>query len=339
MTVSFKHVAGFTALAVAISGIFQHSALAYNVSLKGRVHERITRLAEICNAMRPLPRRCPLPADKKAFDEVDWKASQYWHAVRWPDDPTDQAKSAGAIKFGLNAGLGNCRRYVEKADFAGIMCSGHYGSFQFIHAMASTADETTDTTRNLILGWAKFTFRVATGRIGTQDDYCATVRAQDPSLAKALAPVDFPFCSSPGSPGWQVRSLFAFRCHGLFGSGKCDPDLDHADALARENAIGALLHLIQDSYSQSHTGRSELKPTGPYQARIDCLPVQQFYDYNMNHKAHSKADKLPEIAETCRTDGAIIDPVTATARMLRYLAQGADGEAAAMTMLDKEVLG
>ncbi|KQN24033.1 hypothetical protein ASF00_17680 [Sphingomonas sp. Leaf34] len=74
----------------------------YKISVLGRVHERMTRLAEQCDRAGPADTeglRCALPADRSAFSKVDWKRAENRYTVRWPDDPTDQALTTGGLKF------------------------------------------------------------------------------------------------------------------------------------------------------------------------------------------------------------------------------------------------
>lgn len=334
-----------TALGAAITVVVGLSGVpteAYNISVKGAVHERITRLAERCAALDPMPERCPLPTTSRELDKVDWAAGNYWYAVRWPDDPTRQGNMFGGVKFGINVGLGRCDHYLKPGKpFAGVLCNSHYGALQFLHAMSSKPGETPAETRALVAAWARFAFGVASGRIMGTAPFCATVRAQGEPLAAALAPPEFPFCKDGRSPAWKVRTLFVLRCRNPFSSQICSEAIgDDADRYAKLNATGALLHLIQDSYSRSHTGRGIVKPKGPYSARIDCLPVSAFYLYRDNKKLHGAADRLPTFSDDCRREGAIIDPVTASARMLKYVGIGdAKAEDAAIAMIEREVLG
>lgn len=321
-------------------------ASAFNISAKGRVHERLSRLAELCLEAGQQA-KCPLPADQRAFEKVDWKKGKYWRAVRWPDDPTDQARSVSVVKFAINAGLGRCEKYVGTGKpFGGLMCNSHYGNFQFMHTMKSSADETTEVTKVTIGAWTLFAYRVANGRIDLEANYCDTIRAQGPSLSAALAPPDFPFCEDRQDNGksfkaWSVRTLFTFKCRNPVSSAVCKETVGEAGrAQARLAATGALLHLIQDSFSSSHTGRSVINPTGPYSAIVDCAAVHAFYFYTANKKNHPAADKKPRFKENCGTKAPVLDPVTASAQMLGLIEHSAEGdEAAAVELVMYSVLG
>ena len=342
----YKH---FLAGAALIVGVGQASTpvRGYNISAKGAVHERITSFSEDCAKIEPAPIRCSLPRTKSEFNGKDWKLGAYTRAVRWPDDPTRQGNVRGIIKFGINAGLGRCADYLKPGKpFAGLMCNSHYGKLQFMHAMSSSDTETFEATRNLILAWSKFTFGVASGRIPADAPFCATVRAEGSPLAEVLAPEDFPFCeervTARGTyPAWKIRTLFVLSCRNPFSSTTCSEATGKpADELARRNATGALLHLIQDSYSRSHTGRAHDDARGPYSSNIDCRPVRKFYLYSLNKRNHGAADGTPVFSPDCGDKSGILDPITASARMLRAIARGGrDAESAAVTMMADEVLG
>jgi hypothetical protein len=327
-----------TIVTLATAAIFLTSPIgAYDISIKGRVHERITRLAELCYQRHQEMARCPnLTAD--ALKNADWDKGEYWGAVRWPDDPTDEANPKGGLKIAINVGFDRClKKLAPGQPYAGILCNSHFGRYQFFHAMASVPNEPPERTRTLILAWARTAFRIATGEIAPGADFCTAMRAEGEPMASIFAPADFPYCS--GDSRWQVRSLFTMRCHNPFSSSDCDfvPYAD-ADALTRRNAIGALLHVIQDSYSRSHTLRDPGTPKDPYfPPRINCAPVRHFYLYEENKRDHAKADALPDFAPECSEIGPILDPVTASARMLRFV-ENRDEEGL-IRMLDREVLG
>ena len=99
----------------------------------------------------------------------------------------------------------------------------------------------------------------------------------------------------------------------------CSSDLpgEKADALARMAARGALLHMIQDSYSASHAARTIGEfpsEAGPYTAQISCLFPRHFYQYDkQNPSVHGKADRPPVKATSCASINEADDAVTASA--------------------------
>ncbi|WP_421990964.1 hypothetical protein [Qipengyuania sp.] len=324
-------------------------AAAYNIHAKGKHHERMTWLSEKCLAdSEGLPEKCEFPANADEFEDISgptFRRGEYWKAVRWPDDPTRQldelwtmAKFAGTVQF-------VCPSLVEEQGFfAGLTCGSHYGQMQFLHAMSSAEDETTEHTRALIEGWSRFSFRVAVGAIEPSENYCESTHRNAGAAATRLAPEGLEYCEARTVDGvnfdaWTVGTLLTFHCDKMFSSKTCDLLVDEDGSLARRSAVGALLHLIQDSYSQAHTGRGEDNPTGPYTPKVECSPVESFYLYVHNEANHSAADRAPYFAESCSSENGTLDPITAGARLLYYVQQGSESEEATIDMILNDVLG
>jgi hypothetical protein len=296
------------------------TSTAYEIKPKQPNHERLTALAERCltAAAGALPSHCPLPRTAAEFAATDIEGSVYADAVRWPDDPTRQISATGLGKIAVNLGAERCKKHVGPGKpFGGLMCNSHYGALQFLHAMRPVAGEA---------------------------GYCAYFRSQSPALAEAFAPPGFPYCDDRTEDGksykaWRVHTLFTLECRNPFTSTKCSELTGDAAAdLARKRAAGALLHLIQDSFSQSHTARGGAFPAGPYSARVVCLPVREYYDYAQNSGVHSAADKAPTFDLAGCADGPVADPITASAQMLWLIEQRANPDAAVKLMAEA-VLG
>lgn len=316
-------LAGGAALALIVPAV---PTSAYNISILGRYHERMTVLAERCAAAPAAPVKCAVPASPRAFTSVPPREGNYWKASRWSDDPTRQGTPAGFLKILRNTARDHCVDYINGFNaFPGLLCNGHYGSLQFLHAMASlepgetvegAAPEPFDVTVRKMKGWTALAFDVASGRLALGAPYCASVREYGATGA-ALAPANFPYCGS-----WSVRTLFGFTCANPFSSGTCRVNI--SDAGVRRSAAGALVHMIQDSYSRSHAGRGETLPFGPYRsAQVRCRPVDAFYRYSLEQKEnHSDADKAPTF-EGC-AGKSVMDPITASARMIWLVRNGCD---------------
>lgn len=325
-------------------------SLAYNIHAAGKHHERMTWLSEKClSESDGLPQKCPFPSSSNEFEKIsgsDFRQGKYWQHARWPDDPTRQLDDFWTIaKFGLNAKFFCPDHVARQGFFAGLTCGSHHGQFQFLHAMASSESETPAQTREYIRGWSKFAFRVATGKIKPGDNYCEAVAENAGAAAPQLAPEDLSYCKDRTVDGakyeaWNVRTLFAFHCDKMFSSKSCDVvALEDDPDLHKLAATGALLHLIQDSYSQSHTARVEVRNAGPYVARVDCKPVQAFYFYGNNKSVHSAADRAPKFSPECFGQSETVDPITAGARLLYYVNQGETSEEKAVDLIVRGVLG
>lgn len=339
--------AGLGAAVLLVMGAAQ-SSTAYEIKPKQPNHERLTALAERCLAAAAgaLPSHCPLPRTAAEFAATDIGGSVYADAVRWPDDPTRQISATGLGKIAVNLGAERCKKHVGPGKpFGGLMCNSHYGALQFLHAMRPVAGEAPSETRAKILGWTRAAFSIATGQgVDATTGYCAYFRSQSPALAEAFAPPGFPYCDDRTEGGksykaWRVHTLFTLECRNPVASTKCSELTgDAAAALARKRAAGALLHLIQDSFSQSHTARGGAFPAGPYSARVVCLPVREYYDYAQNSGVHPAADKAPTFDLAGCADGPVADPITASAQMLWLIEQRANPDAAVKLMAEA-VLG
>ncbi|MXO90262.1 hypothetical protein [Pontixanthobacter aquaemixtae] len=322
-------------------------AYGYKIHLFGKHHERMTWLSELCIAQDKALTGCDIPASRDEFENIEgpvFREAEYWRASRWPDDPTRQLKRVWTWpKYGL--ALENICPKIVHTDgfFSGLSCESHYGGLQFMHAMASRPNESDDQTRRYIRGWSQFVFRVATGKVDLDANYCDAVRAHAGPAASRLAPKNLKYCAEREEkgkryPAWTVRTLFTFHCDKMFTSKTCD--VLPGDEVAKKAAIGAMFHLIQDSYSQSHAARGAAEPSnGPYDAVVECRPVKKFYYFAENKKEHGAADKAPEFAQSCRERGDILDPITAGARMLGYVDGGQANEDAFVSMMMEQVIG
>lgn len=252
-------------------------------------------------------------------------------AVRWPDDPARQVTSPGILNFGANMGIGcegrirrrwEQNREVPRLDEVGILCSSHFGRLQFLHAQAVVGEQD-GQTRERILDWADLTFRIATGRVRPTERICSYMESNRSAIADSFA-LDPSRCES-----WTFATFFGWRCANPASMGRCPPLMPHAgaNALAVRTARGALLHLIQDSYSQSHVARGA-GPARPnrYDHRVDCSLPTRFYSF-YGQKGHGAADQVPRVDENwnCRRDDREADDaITASAMALYHMERRSD---------------
>lgn len=155
-----------------------------------------------------------------------------------------------------------------KYDFASgaaLVLRVHYGDLQFLHSMASQDGEDPAFTRQRVLMWAEFTWRVATG---------------DFVLGTRLAQTNIEGMSSLFSSGWSVQQLFTLG----------DPTYRRQ---IKDVAFGSLLHMISDSFALSHTDRVE--STGDtckgFPDVYEPGRIRNFHSYaRQDHKKHGKED-------------------------------------------------
>lgn len=335
------------ALIVIFGVTLASAASAYRIIFP-HIHEQMTRAAEAClaAAQNAAPENClayheGFPAltlaTKGIVVETRDASNDLAIATRWPDDPTLQIHVGPSLLSYYRNMTRKCASKVARnrnLDVAGLLCSSHYGDLQFMHAQASNG-ENADQTRAKILDWSAYAFDVAVGNVRSDALYCETIRRRQSTISAAMAPDGFAFCDDRRRGlrtyrGWRVSTFFTLRCRSLFGSARCPEALpSDADRLARLRATGALLHMIQDSFSQSHVRRGERGRIGApdtHVSKIVCLPATEFYDYNQQeaaHEDHGAADFPPSLdSATCVPGSTIHDPITASAMTLWHIRRG-----------------
>ena len=259
----------------------------------------------------------------------------------WPDDPTRQVKYSTFLKPSLNY-LRSCGSDKDSIT-GGLYCNSHFGHLQFWHAMASSSTETYADTRDKILSWAWFSYGVATNKISLNENYCdyfynlakddqGKVSRKGFAEAFLLSPDekerDKQFhCSNNASLAFIYNNI----CDKPFSSGTCT--VVHKSRELYMAALGAVLHLVQDAYSQSHANRDSCAGGNPGQASalINCTGIEGFYTYTgQSGKKHGVSDRLPvKVASSCLQDTTkpetrLHDPVTASAKVLWYAINGKD---------------
>ena len=145
----------------------------------------------------------------------------------------------------------------------------HFGDMQFLHAMASRDGEEARVTKERIMMWAEFTYRLALGEL---DRGVELRRIGIPGMETLFK-----------NRGWTAQQLFT----------RGDPTFRGEEDF-RNFAFGSLLHLVEDSFSRAHVERDE--PPG---ARCDAVPEQynpgkvlSFHTYaKQDKRKHADADK------------------------------------------------
>ncbi|MES2096708.1 MAG: hypothetical protein V4459_08090 [Pseudomonadota bacterium] len=318
-------------------------ASGYLISPRLAVHETMTRMAYDCFARAVTePKKCW--TDPARLDIAKGKFTPEEMAVRWPDDPLRKGDSKLTLaSLGKDIVL-DCPKQVKDAAGkdktiydAGLVCSSHFGRLQFLHAMASAGDRDRKATLRKIFAWSAFTYDVATARIDLDLDICKAVtpayggKPVYAALADAFEAAPGNSCDLPPTAkgrerqGFSIRAFFTADCAGKVRlPGKpCGPDIDSgasadSDVLARRAAVGALMHLVQDSYSQSHVARPidgvAVAYMGPFTATVACTFPVAYFDYGTQafYQNHSDGDQRPMLDSSCGS-GPVADPVTASA--------------------------
>lgn len=169
-----------------------------------------------------------------------------------------------------------------------LLYRSHFGDLQYIHAMASQDGEPAAVTRHHMLGWAEFTWRVGRGEYSL-DTVLKDVPIQ--SIQDSFSRSD-----------WRVQDLFTLGV----GNG---PRLAIGDV-----AFGSLLHMLQDSYSQSHADRREASASGRSFCeiggqRVDAPgEIQLFHSYTrQDHALHGEADTRDAFITGLQQSGDVVE--------------------------------
>lgn len=255
--------------------------------------------------------------------------------VRWPDDPTrllEGEKSVSDLekptKDTASEGFSSCHSRAKEGEYSiaadGLLCNSHYGRLQFLHSMAEKNGELSSTTRSRMDEWIEFAYLVATSKIKVSNNYCAFWKDNEvfPKLSKIMYESSLkdnklcedreiwrnflPFVKT--YPAWSVGTIFNLECKGILFSDLCNA-YNSDEKVIRLIALGSIIHMIQDSYSNSHTDRGSKKP----EAKVICKSIKSFNGYsNQDPVTHAISDKWPSFDSSCDGSGTI-DPITATA--------------------------
>lgn len=249
-------------------------------------------------------------------------------AVRYPDDPVSELSfknPIGLIRWSWNMGVVGCSGKTSDIT-TGLRCSAHYGDFQFIHSMSSREGVEARVTKSKVMAWVKYLALIVENKMqidGKQFieqnhcDYWSNEKSEGNPIAEYMIPdgLDkFPCVVNKGKP-WTVATMFAFNCKNKIVN--CDVDLSQRNV--RTKAIGSMLHLVQDSFSQGHALRGDCcnEVSNDKLAAYQCVEIKQFNVYqNQNKKRHKHADKAPVAGVSCGLSSPIDDPILSGANIL-----------------------
>lgn len=271
--------------------------------VKNPVHEAITLAAIGCNA--------PASEEKKCVVLESVNANRILlYGVRWPDDPpfsldrnnppgiadcdtrvTMRSTAQPKCWYGLfnDAGVKAKALLAKKPGSPAfgpghyMLYRSHYGDLQFFHSMASYDGEPALETKARMRMWAEFLWAIATDQV-PKDRFIR----------------DLGFTGiTPYFPGdLTVTNLFAT------GIVEVRKELNKV-------ALGALLHMVQDSFSGAHTDR--LAETGGQCEEVPRFSkpgkVALFYSYaqQVGHM-HDDEDTFDSLGlQTLQTTPTVVD--------------------------------
>ncbi|BAK67343.1 hypothetical protein SLG_26680 [Sphingobium sp. SYK-6] len=282
------------------------------------VHEDITDAAVWCMAGREtaMPSApCSLDAPGRTADTKGNKWNALIRGVWWNDDPNQHLfgvhYATWAIWMRDAQGIAKTHR-----DWLGrtkalnatykMQYRSHYGDLQFLHAMANADGEAAAEVRRRAINWIGFAYAVAIGNIEAETK---------------LGDIDDPVMTEyfTKQSGWTVNHLFAPK----FTLGRSTiPDV----------ALGSILHVVQDSFSDSHAtrdyGSSPVCPHGR---------ILEFHAYGSQDSGRHGAADTRSAWRTNSNFTLKMNPVEASARILQFAKARAEWHTAVRPYLESEL--
>lgn len=271
--------------------------------IKSPVHEAITLNAIGCTASAGDESSC--------IDSGLVREHQVLlYGVRWPDDPPFPLNKSspprisgcdasvtlrstaqpscwkGLFSDAQKTALQRMSRKPDEPAFGPgdyLLYRSHFGDLQFFHAMASHDGEFAVQTLQRMRMWAQFMWGIATRTTAT-DRFIRTLEIQD---LENFFPGDITAMNLLATGIVEVRK-----------------DLDKV-------AMGALLHMVQDSFSQAHAGR--LPESGGMCEGIPRFAqpgrIRQFYSYaGQVGSLHDHEDTFKALGlQTLQTSPHVVD--------------------------------
>lgn len=271
--------------------------------IKHPVHEAITLRALDCDAEPGTEAACLTTAKVKAHQTL-------LYGVRWPDDPPFPLNSASPPRISgcdprvtlRSTAQPKCwtglfsdaektakERMARKSDEPAfgpgdyLLYRSHFGDLQFFHSMAAHDGERAAVTLRRMKMWAEFLWGIGTTAL-PKDRFIRTLGVDQLEL---YFPGDMSATNLLATGIVEVRK-----------------NLDQV-------AIGALLHMVQDSFSHAHATR--LPETG---ATCEAMPrfdqpgrIEQFYSYaGQRGSLHDKEDTFDALGlQTLQTSPSVVD--------------------------------
>jgi hypothetical protein len=182
--------------------------------------------------------------------------------------------------FKTSSGTAQRRFFTNRTGV--VLNRSHFGDLQFLHSMASRVGDRAQDTKLSILIWAEFAYKVASGSIPAH-----TMLKDVPVSGFAKF---FPNQEA------TVENLF------LMG------DETYRGSQLKDFAFGTLLHMVQDSFSESHVSRD----LSTQRAFCDCpytdrspAKIEKFLVYSSQDAARHKDE---DTYEALRNDVAKYSP-------------------------------
>ncbi|MBL6449394.1 DUF4157 domain-containing protein [Fulvivirga sp. 29W222] len=221
------------------------------------VHENLT--------LQSLIKAGVVPKDASLDDE---EVFEYIRGVIWNDDPEgllfdnnereNDNYSSGLVWYNhFSDGKGKSKKGERIGKKDNMTARSHFGDLQFFHAMAIADGIKAQITKDKVMVWAEFTYRVGIGDI----------KSNTTLTGVPVAGFTEYFKGTPNADKLTIDDLFH----------------TYKDGSTPKRAMGSLMHMIQDSHAHGHAERAEEKGDDS---------IKSFHSYvNQDGHKHGEHDK------------------------------------------------
>jgi hypothetical protein len=191
-----------------------------------------------------------------------------------------------------------------------MLYRSHFGDLQFFHSMASVDSETAIETKKKMMAWAKFTYNYFISEEKLDNKTIDSFGELYPMIKKGWT-LGALFDPVPGGEWKKSSNPLKFGHYEPNGN----PRMRNKDdgISVKFIALGSLLHMVQDSYSESHTAREfGCNPLARNKGRI--ITFRNYADQKGDD--HAVADVYPEWLK--HGELGINNPVWASAKIINF---------------------
>ncbi|GKS69522.1 hypothetical protein W03_15260 [Nitrosomonas sp. PY1] len=224
--------------------------------------------------------------------------------VRWNDDPLNLLPDHPIAWFdNFKNASENSDRITSHYD---LFYRSHHHDLQFLHAMASSDQEKAGDTLKAVMMWSEFSYKVASGFIPIHTHLDKMHQFLSPEAARSFKKH---FTHDGLRKKWTPAYLFSLKCirekvgSNLFTPLDCsETDWRPMKKNVQNIALGSLLHVIQDSFSDSHVSRNP-EYEGEYSLIHGRSKINNFNAYTkQSFNLHRGADGYPRDFEAAMSE-------------------------------------
>ena len=227
-----------------------------------------------------------------SVDNAPLNIKEFFRGDIWNDDPMCELFDDKANdNWDFSSGITWYQKFSSAEngayDETNLIGRSHYWDLQFLHSMGSSIGESPNETRAKIMLWLEVFYKLSIGQGITGSTLISNVAISSAVNASTSYTLGSFFTSTS----------FPTRTSSLATLLTCDTI--YTGVLIQRRAIGACMHMLQDSFAKGHTRRTLLNPgdlkpgetvefqDGKY---AQLGGVENFHSYKGQGSAHGDAD-------------------------------------------------